>query len=103
MSSTSTTPSSRSRRSPRPSNPTGFICEECVQVCMGIIREQHKTALVNSRDGGPGPPDICRVFDDYVIGQNHAKRVCSVAVLNHYKRLAHGAKNNDVELAKSNI
>jgi len=62
-----------------------------------------KTTLVKSRDGVPGPRDICRVLDDYVIGQDHAKRVLSVAVHNHYKRLAHGAKNNDVELAKSNI
>jgi ATP-dependent Clp protease ATP-binding subunit ClpX len=70
---------------------------------MDIIREEHKTTLVKSRDGVPGPRDICRVLDDYVIGQDHAKRVLSVAVHNHYKRLAHGSKNNDVELAKSNI
>ena len=70
---------------------------------MDIIREEHKTTLVKSRDGVPGPRDICKVLDDYVIGQDHAKRVLSVAVHNHYKRLAHGAKNNDVELAKSNI
>src|SRR6202046_449729 len=83
--------------------PTVFICDECVELCMDIIREEHKTTLVKSRDGVPGPRDICRVLDDYVIGQSHAKRVLSVAVHNHYKRLAHGAKNNDVELAKSNI
>src|SRR5229473_1192744 len=83
--------------------PTVFICDECVELCMDIIREEHKTTLVKSRDGVPGPRDICRVLDDYVIGQTHAKRVLSVAVHNHYKRLAHGAKNNDVELAKSNI
>jgi ATP-dependent Clp protease ATP-binding subunit ClpX len=83
--------------------PTVFICDECVELCMDIIREEHKTTLVKSRDGVPGPRDICRVLDDYVIGQDHAKRVLSVAVHNHYKRLAHGAKNNDVELAKSNI
>ena len=70
---------------------------------MDIIREEHKTTLVKSRDGVPTPRDICKVLDDYVIGQDHAKRVLSVAVHNHYKRLAHGAKNNDVELAKSNI
>jgi ATP-dependent Clp protease ATP-binding subunit ClpX len=70
---------------------------------MDIIREEHRTTLVKSRDGVPTPRDICNVLDDYVIGQNHAKRVLSVAVHNHYKRLAHGAKNNDVELAKSNI
>ncbi len=83
--------------------PTVFICDECVELCMDIIREEHKTTLVKSRDGVPGPRDICKVLDDYVIGQSHAKRVLSVAVHNHYKRLAHGTKNNDVELAKSNI
>jgi ATP-dependent Clp protease ATP-binding subunit ClpX len=70
---------------------------------MDIIREEHKTTLVKSRDGVPTPADICSVLDDYVIGQFHAKRVLSVAVHNHYKRLAHGSKNTDVELAKSNI
>jgi ATP-dependent Clp protease ATP-binding subunit ClpX len=83
--------------------PTVFICDECVELCMDIIREEHKTTLVKSRDGVPTPHDICTVLDDYVIGQIHAKRVLSVAVHNHYKRLAHGAKSSDVELAKSNI
>ncbi|MPZ10295.1 MAG: ATP-dependent Clp protease ATP-binding subunit ClpX [Kiloniellaceae bacterium] len=83
--------------------PTVFICDECVELCMDIIREEHKTTLVKSRDGVPTPQDICGVLDDYVIGQTHAKRVLSVAVHNHYKRLAHGAKSSDVELAKSNI
>jgi len=83
--------------------PTVFICDECVELCMDIIREEHKTTLVKSRDGVPSPQDICNVLDDYVIGQGHAKRVLSVAVHNHYKRLAHGQKSADVELAKSNI
>ena len=83
--------------------PTVFICDECVELCMDIIREEHKTTLVKSRDGVPTPREICNVLDDYVIGQMHAKRVLSVAVHNHYKRLSHGAKNNDVEIAKSNI
>ena len=83
--------------------PTVFICDECVELCMDIIREENKTTLVKSRDGVPTPRDICEVLDDYVIGQFHAKRILSVAVHNHYKRLAHGQKNNDVELAKSNI
>ena len=83
--------------------PTVFICDECVELCMDIIREEHKGALAKSTDGVPTPLDICNVLGDYVIGQDHAKRVLSVAVHNHYKRLNHGAKNNDVELAKSNI
>ena len=83
--------------------PTVFICDECVELCMDIIREEHKTTLVKSRDGVPTPQDICQVLDDYVIGQSYAKRVLAVAVHNHYKRLAHGNKNSDVELAKSNI
>ncbi|CBS87117.1 ATP-dependent Clp protease ATP-binding subunit ClpX [Azospirillum lipoferum] len=83
--------------------PTVFICDECVELCMDIIREENKTTLVKSRDGVPTPRDIHAVLDDYVIGQSYAKRVLSVAVHNHYKRLAHGTKHNDVELAKSNI
>ncbi len=84
--------------------PTVFICDECVELCMDIIREEHKTNLVKSGDGVPSPHDIFTVLNDYVIGQNHAKRVLSVAVHNHYKRLSHGStKNTDVELAKSNI
>ncbi len=84
--------------------PTVFICDECVELCMDIIREEHKTNLVKSEDGVPSPRDIFSVLNDYVIGQDHAKRVLSVAVHNHYKRLGHGSsKTTDVELAKSNI
>ncbi len=83
--------------------PTVFICDECVELCMDIIREENKTNLVKSREGVPTPQDILTVLDDYVIGQGHAKRVLSVAVHNHYKRLGSNAKNADVEIAKSNI
>src|SRR5471032_1746177 len=83
--------------------PTVFICEECVELCMDIIREESKTSLVKSKDGIPTPREICKVLDDYVIGQFQAKRVLSVAVHNHYKRLNHATKHHDVELAKSNI
>ncbi|WP_449395810.1 ATP-dependent Clp protease ATP-binding subunit ClpX [Devosia riboflavina] len=83
--------------------PTVFICDECVELCMDIIREENKTSMVKSSDGVPTPADICKVLDDYVIGQFRAKRVLSVAVHNHYKRLHHATKNQDVELSKSNI
>ena len=83
--------------------PTVFICDECVELCMDIIREENKTSMVKSNDGVPTPPEIYKVLDDYVIGQYRAKRNLSVAVHNHYKRLHHATKNQDVELSKSNI
>jgi ATP-dependent Clp protease ATP-binding subunit ClpX len=83
--------------------PTVFICDECVELCMDIIREENKTSMVKSTEGVPTPLEIFKVLDDYVIGQARAKRNLSVAVHNHYKRLQHATKNQDVELAKSNI
>ena len=83
--------------------PTVFICDECVELCMDIIREENKTTGTKAREGVPTPREICDVLDDYVIGQATAKRVLSVAVHNHYKRLNHADKGGDIELSKSNI
>ena len=84
--------------------PTVFICDECVELCMDIIKEENKSSLIKHQDGLPSPKEICSVLNDYVIGQKLAKEILSVAVHNHYKRLNHESKNNkDVELSKSNI
>ena len=84
--------------------PTVFICDECVELCMDIIKEENKETFVKNQEGVPTPQEICKVLDDYVIGQVYAKEVLSVAVHNHYKRLNHESKGNkDVELSKSNI
>ena len=83
--------------------PTVFICDECVELCMDIIREETKSSTLKTSEGVPTPQEICDVLNDYVIGQEVAKRVLSVAVHNHYKRLNHSSKNPEIELAKSNI
>jgi len=83
--------------------PTVFICDECVELCMDIIREETKSSGLKTQDGVPTPQEICNVLDDYVIGQAHAKRVLSVAVHNHYKRLDNSSSSDEIELAKSNI
>jgi ATP-dependent Clp protease ATP-binding subunit ClpX len=84
--------------------PTVFICDECVELCMDIIKEENKDSLVKYHEGVPSPKEICNVLDDYVVGQKYAKEVLSVAVHNHYKRLNYETKSNkEVELAKSNV
>jgi ATP-dependent Clp protease ATP-binding subunit ClpX len=83
--------------------PSVFICDECIDLCMDIIKEENKGPLLRSVEGVPPPQQIFDVLNDYVIGQKNAKKILSVAVHNHYKRLEHGARSNDVELSKSNI
>ena len=84
--------------------PTVFICDECVELCMDIIKEEKKDSFVKNKEGVPTPQEICKVLDDYVIGQTYAKEVLSVAVHNHYKRLNNESMGNkDIELSKSNI
>ena len=85
--------------------PTVFICDECVELCNDIIKEENKASIRKTSEGGiiPSPYNIFSFLEQYVVGQIHAKKVVSVAVYNHYKRLDHKAKSNEVELSKSNI
>ena len=83
--------------------PTVFICNECVELCTDIIREERGTGPVTSGEGVPTPREICQILNDYVIGQSEAKKVLSVAVHNHYKRLEQAEKAGDVEIGKANI
>ena len=84
--------------------PTVFICDECVELCMDIIREENKSVINNKLEGIPSPLDINKVLNDYVIGQDNAKKVLSVAVYNHYKRIGHITKNkNDVEIGRAHV
>ncbi len=83
--------------------PTVFICDECIELCNDIIREEYKTSIAKTGRGFPTPQEIRKVLDDYVIGQDHAKKILAVAVYNHYKRLQHDSKTDEVELTKSNI
>ena len=84
--------------------PSVFICDECVDLCNDIIREEvQESSSDNPQDHLPVPQEIKAILDEYVIGQQRAKKVLSVAVYNHYKRLRHGQSREDVELGKSNI
>ena len=84
--------------------PTVFICDECVELCMDIIKEEVKTSEgKGAKSSVPAPKEIFDVLNDYVIGQSSAKKILSVAVHNHYKRISYSPKKGDVELQKSNI
>ena len=84
--------------------PSVFICDECIELCNDIIREEvHTTEVKNAKADLPVPQEICEILNQYVIDQVQAKKILSVAVYNHYKRLKQSPKQSDVEVAKSNI
>jgi ATP-dependent Clp protease ATP-binding subunit ClpX len=84
--------------------PTVFICDECIELCLDIIKEENKTSLKKSGTKIPTPKEIAAILDDYVISQEQAKKVLAVAVYNHYKRISFMSKaDNDVEISKANI
>jgi ATP-dependent Clp protease ATP-binding subunit ClpX len=83
--------------------PTVFICDECVELCMDIIREENKVISSPKTASVETPKELYKLLNDYVIGQDDAKKILSVAVHNHYKRIDNVSLNNDVELSKSNV
>ncbi len=83
--------------------PSVYICDECVELCNDIIREELDEANLDKHEKLPTPKDIHAFLEDYVIGQQHAKKILAVAVYNHYKRLNQKVRKDDIEIEKSNV